>query len=147
MYLTCVYCLVFSCRRSQGRGNRRAAGAAPRRDVLSGNAAADWTPASGGSQWNPRGTDQHRRQPIGQRRGLGRSGPLLWQRQERPGQEEEVGSWNLLEHARNCCCLSIVDTFHFFLAVILLTCRHHCGSPVRKLRLDSRRSSSWRKSK
>lgn len=90
----------FSCRRSERRGDRRAAGAAERRHVLSGDAAADRTPSSGGSQWDPGGTDQHRSQPVRRRSGLGRSRPLLGPGQERPGQEEEVGS--CLKSAGTC---------------------------------------------
>lgn len=79
--------LFFPYRWSEGRGDRRAAAAAQRHDVPPGNAAADRTPAAGGPQRDPRGTDQHRGRPGGERR---RSRALLRTRPEGPRQEEEV---------------------------------------------------------
>lgn len=146
--------LVFSTRRTEGHDDRRAPGAAPRRDVLSGDAAADRTPATRSSQRNPGRADQHCSQPLRQRSGPRRSGRLLWPRQERTGPEEEVGAAYLLEHTGNCRCLSLVDTFLLLLLPLLFfcspsvnMCRHYCGSCNRKLRHDTRRSSALRKSK
>ena len=114
---------MFFYSRSQGWDDIRAAGAAERRDVLSGDAAADWAPASRGSQWDPGGTDQHRSQPSRQRTGLGRSRPLLWQRQERPGQEEEVASytiyWKVWETNR-CLQPGVVHGCHLLTRVYII---------------------------
>lgn len=80
-----VSCLC--CRRPEGRGHRGAAAAAQGHDVPPGNAAADPTPAAGGPQRDPGGTDQHSRRPSREQR---RGRAPCWPRPERPRQEEEV---------------------------------------------------------